>query len=58
MLGGSRGVELMPGYVASSLPAFARDMLQDLPPGWTQVMASTGPQSAYRERDFKIVCSP
>lgn len=58
MLGGSRGVELMPGYVASSLPAFARDMLQDLPPGWTQVMASTGAQSAYRERDFTIVCSP
>jgi 4-amino-4-deoxy-L-arabinose transferase-like glycosyltransferase len=58
MLGGSRGVELMSDYVASALPAFARQLLEtgERLPGWSNELSIPGEVRAYRLRDFRIDC--
>lgn len=60
MLGGSRGSELLAGYVESTLPPFARDMLNPhaTPAGWMLALDVKGPVSPLRLRDFKIYCAP
>ena len=60
MLGGSRGAELMAGYVESTLPQFARDMMNPhaTPAGWTLALTIAGPVSPLRLRDFIIYCAP
>ena len=60
MLGGSRGVELLADYVASTLPAFAREALEtgSPPPGWQLVKEIKGEYSPLRRRDFRVYCLP
>jgi hypothetical protein len=58
MLGGSRGVELLADYVESSLPAFARQILETgiVPRNWTLVKEIKGERNPQRLRDFRIYC--
>jgi 4-amino-4-deoxy-L-arabinose transferase-like glycosyltransferase len=60
MLGGSRGVELQADYVESTLPPFAREVLErgTAPPGWRQIREVRGPRTPMRRHDFKIFCVP
>ena len=60
MLGGSRGVELQAEYVESTLPAFARDVLERgvAPRDWRQIREIGGPHTVLRRHDFKIYCVP
>jgi len=60
MLGGSRGVELEADYVTSTLPGFARSVVDtgEAPPGWRLVTEIPGERSAQRQRDFRVYCVP
>jgi hypothetical protein len=60
MLGGSRGVELLADYVESTVPGFARTVLDSgiAPPDWTMIKEIKGERSAHRRHDFRIYCVP
>jgi 4-amino-4-deoxy-L-arabinose transferase-like glycosyltransferase len=60
MLGGSRGVELLADYVESTLPAFAREILDTgkAPPEWRLVEEIKGRHNPQRRQDFKVYCVP
>jgi hypothetical protein len=60
VLGGSRGVELLAAYVESTLPAFARAVLENgaAPAGWVLVKEIKGEPSPQRQHDLKIYCIP
>lgn len=58
MLGGSRGVELLADYVSSTLPSFARRVLDtgEVPSGWRQEMEIRGERNPERTHDLKGYC--
>jgi MFS family permease len=58
ILGGSRGVELLADYVASTLPPFVRQILYsaEAPAGWTLVTEIEGPRDGQRHRDLRLYC--
>jgi hypothetical protein len=58
VLGGSRGVELLADYVESTLPPFARSVLDSgvTPPGWTLVEEVRGPRTPQRRHDLRVYC--
>ena len=58
MLGGGRGVELLSGYVESTLPPFARDVLStgQAPSDWTLVREIHGPHNDQRLHEFRLYC--
>jgi 4-amino-4-deoxy-L-arabinose transferase-like glycosyltransferase len=60
MLGGSRGVELLADYVASTLPLFARQVLEtgSPAPGWQLAMEVEGESSPQRLHNFSVYCVP
>lgn len=60
MLGGSRGVELLADYVESTLPGFARDILETgaAPHDWTLVKEIKGQRNPQRRQDFRVYCLP
>jgi hypothetical protein len=59
MLGGSRGVELLSDYVESTLPSFARDVLEGgVPTGWQVVQEIRGEHNPQRRHDLMIYCVP
>jgi 4-amino-4-deoxy-L-arabinose transferase-like glycosyltransferase len=60
ILGGSRGVELLADYVESTLPPFARQVLDTgvAPPGWVRVREVKGDWNPLRHHDLAIYCLP
>ncbi len=60
MLGGSRGVELLAEYVESTLPVFARNVLEtgEAPHDWKLVKEIKGERNPQRRRDFRVYCVP
>jgi len=60
ILGGSRGVELLADYVESTLPPFARQVLDTgvAPPGWVRVREVKGNWNPLRYHDLAIYCPP
>jgi hypothetical protein len=51
-------VELVAGYVESTLPAFARAVLDSgsAPEGWELMKEIKGDRTPQREHDFRIYC--
>ena len=60
MLGGSRGVELLAEYVESTLPVFARNVLEtgEAPHDWKLVKEIKGERNPQRRHDFRVYCVP
>jgi Dolichyl-phosphate-mannose-protein mannosyltransferase len=60
VLGGSRGVELLAGYVETTLPTFARGILDTgvAPEGWQLMRVVKGYHSPQRTHDLAIYCVP
>lgn len=59
LAGGGRGVELLAGYVESTLPPVARpftDAGASAPLGWRVALHVPGPRWAMRLRDLRIYC--
>ena len=58
MLGGSRGAELLAGYVESTLPPFARAVLAtgETPDNWVLVKKIPGARNAQQSHDLTIYC--
>jgi 4-amino-4-deoxy-L-arabinose transferase-like glycosyltransferase len=58
ILGGSRGAELLAGYVESTLPAFARAVLAtgDTPDNWVMVKKIPGARSPQQSHDLTVYC--
>ena len=58
MLGGSRGVELLADYVSSTLPAFARRVLdkEEVPSTWRLESEIRGDRNPERTHDLKVYC--
>jgi hypothetical protein len=58
ILGGSRGAELLAGYVESTLPAFARHVLAtgETPDNWVLVKRIPGRRSPQQSHDLTVYC--
>jgi 4-amino-4-deoxy-L-arabinose transferase-like glycosyltransferase len=58
LLGGSRGAELLAGYVESTLPAFAQRVLatDETPDNWVLVKRIPGARSPQQSHDLTIYC--
>jgi hypothetical protein len=58
MLGGGRGVELLSSYVESTLPPFARNVIEtgQTPAEWRLVREIPGPHHQHRLHDFRLYC--
>jgi hypothetical protein len=58
ILGGSRGAELLAGYVESTLPAFARTVLAtgETPGNWVLVKRIPGARSPQQSHDLTVYC--
>jgi len=60
ILGGSRGVELLSDYVESTLPSFAREIMERRVPNadWPSVLEIGGELGPMRRRNLTIQCAP
>ena len=58
ILGGSRGAELLAGYVESTLPPFAQEVLATggTPDDWVLVKKIPGARSAQQSHDLTVYC--
>jgi Dolichyl-phosphate-mannose-protein mannosyltransferase len=59
MLGGSRGPELLADYVESTLPTFARALLdgRSSAQGWRLIKEIKGVRTPLRTHDFRVYCA-